>query len=171
VNRLTAFFALAAALALAVVACNGGGGGISGFPTGTPTRIFPTVPTTELGVDQPPTITAQPTTTASGLQIYDIKAGTGAEAVAGGIVYLRWKLWLDTGQQVQNEVTPVRFRLREDQVIEGWVEGIPGMREGGTRRLVVPPELAYGEDGLGGGTAAIPPNATLTYDIELVEAR
>ena len=61
---------------------------------------------------------------------------------------------------------PLTINLYSDAVIEGWTEGIPGMREGGERQLVVPPELAYGETGF--REAGIPPNATLVYEIELI---
>ena len=148
------------ALALGVLAgC--GGGGKSATPTETP--VGPALPTVE-GV---------PTTTSSGLQIIDITVGSGAEALAGSIVYVTYNEWLSDGRfidttTVDGTVTPLRQVLRQGQLLPGLVEGIPGMKVGGTRRLIIPPELGFGAEGRGN---AIPADATLIYDIELVEVR
>lgn len=111
-------------------------------------------------------------TTPSGLQYEDTVAGSGAEAVAGNFVAVHYTGWLykdgvagakfdsskDRGQ-------PFRFPLGGGQVIRGWDEGVAGMKVGGTRRLVIPPELGYGARGAGG---VIPPNATLLFEVDLI---
>jgi FKBP-type peptidyl-prolyl cis-trans isomerase FkpA len=103
----------------------------------------------------------------------DLQAGTGAEAVSGSTAGVHYTLWLyDTtkpetkGLQLETSLggNPFSFRLGANQVIQGWERGVPGMRVGGRRRLVVPPDLAYGDTRNG----SVPPNATLVFDIELV---
>ena len=151
---------LALALTLITAAC--GGGGDAGAPTETPASGPPL-----------PTLTAQPTTTSSGLQVVDIAVGDGAEASPGSIVYVSYNEWLSDGTfidttTVDGQVVTLRLVLRQGLVLQGFVEGIPGMRVGGKRRLIMPPDLAYGAEGSGN---AVPPNATLIFDIELVEVR
>lgn len=103
----------------------------------------------------------------------DLSVGTGPLAVNGRFVTTHYTLWLfdpagvdQKGQQMETTVgaTPHRFLLGGGSVIRGWDVGIPGMRVGGLRRLVIPPDLAYGAAGKGG----IPSNQTLVFDIELV---
>lgn len=115
--------------------------------------------------DGPPPTDAEETTTDSGLIIIDLSAGDGAEVPAVAIVNVYYTGWLEDGTVFDSAVEsgePISFSL--DGVIAGWTEGIPGMKVGGTRRLIIPSELAYGE----GGTGGIPPNSTLTFDIELL---
>lgn len=109
-----------------------------------------------------PPINGEPTVTSSGLGIYDIRAGTGAVATPNATVTVNYTGWFEDGSAFDagNEV---QFSL--GAVIEGWQEGVPGMRAGGQRRLIIPSELAYGKQGSGD---VIPPNATLIFDIELV---
>jgi hypothetical protein len=117
-------------------------------------------------IGPPPEVTAQPTTTASGLQIFELQVGTGAEANATSCVVMSYTGWLEDGTIFDSSATsggPLRIGL--DQVIAGWTEGVPGMKVGGQRRLIIPPELAYGAQGYG---TTIPPNATLIFDVELV---
>lgn len=118
--------------------------------------------------DGPPDVTGEPTVTDSGLQIIDIQVGDGAEAVANGTVTVHYSLWLEDGTPVESSVggEPVTFQLAG--LIPAWQEGIPGMKVGGKRRLIAPPDLAYGE---AGSAPAIPPNATLIFDIELIDAQ
>ncbi len=103
----------------------------------------------------------------------DLVVGTGAEATAGKAITVNYTLWLyDTsktdgkGTLVQTSVggTPFPFVLGTGAVIKGWDQGVVGMKPGGTRRLIIPPELAYGSAGQNG----IPPNATLVFDISLL---
>jgi peptidylprolyl isomerase len=116
----------------------------------------------------PTKVTGQPTTTASGLKYYDIKKGTGAVAEAGDIVKVHYTGWLTNGTKFDSSVgkpEPFRFWLGKKQVIPGWDEGVAGMKVGGKRQLHVPAKLGYGAAGAGG---AIPPNADLIFDVELI---
>jgi FKBP-type peptidyl-prolyl cis-trans isomerase len=110
------------------------------------------------------------TTTADGLKYGDIVAGSGAEAVAGRNVTMNYTGWTADGKQFDSSRgsgrTPFEVdNLGQAQVIKGWNEGIQGMKLGGVRRLVIPPALGYGAQGY---PPDIPPNATLTFDVELV---
>ena len=111
----------------------------------------------------PPPISAEPTITASGLQIFDIEVGMGAAVEAVDTITVHYTGWLEDGTEFDSSLggAPVTFPLAA--LIQGWQEGILGMQPGGKRRLIIPPELAYGEAGRPG----IPPNSTLTFDIEL----
>ncbi|MBI1954836.1 MAG: FKBP-type peptidyl-prolyl cis-trans isomerase [Acidobacteria bacterium] len=117
----------------------------------------------------PTKVDGKPTTTASGLQYWDIKAGTGDTAVAGKQVQVHYTGWLTSGKKFDSSVDrgqPFAFPLGAGKVIKGWDEGVAGMKVGGKRQLRIPPKLAYGEGGAGGGL--IPPNATLLFDVELL---
>jgi peptidylprolyl isomerase len=109
------------------------------------------------------------TTTESGLGYYDIVTGEGAEAASGMTVLVHYSGWLEDGTLFDSSVTrgePFSLTLGAGGVIPGWEEGLVGMKVGGKRQLIIPPDLAYGEAGAGG---VIPPNATLIFDIELLE--
>lgn len=117
----------------------------------------------------PTKVTGKPKTTSSGLQYWDIVVGTGATAVAGKPVKVHYTGWLTNGKKFDSSVDrgqPFGFPLGGGQVIKGWDEGVAGMKVGGKRQLRIPPELGYGARGAGG---AIPPNATLIFDVELLE--
>jgi FKBP-type peptidyl-prolyl cis-trans isomerase len=118
----------------------------------------------------PTKVTGEPTKTASGLEYWDIKVGTGAVAVTGHHVDVHYTGWLTDGKKFDSSVggKPFDFMLGAGQVIKGWDEGVAGMKVGGRRQLRIPPELAYGARGYPG---AIPPNATLVFDVELVDAK
>lgn len=106
-----------------------------------------------------------------GLYVQDVEVGSGAEAVDGQLVVVHYTGWLTDGSEFdssRNAGVPLDVVIGQGNVIQGWDQGIPGMREGGRRRLVIPPELAYGASGAGG---VIPPNATLVFDVELLEVR
>ena len=107
----------------------------------------------------------------SGLYVQDTQPGTGAEATAGRTVRVHYTGWLPDGTRFdtsREEGEPIEFGLGQGQVIRGWDEGISGMKVGGKRKLVIPPALGYGETGAG---EDIPPNATLVFDVELVDVR
>jgi FKBP-type peptidyl-prolyl cis-trans isomerase len=115
--------------------------------------------------------TTQPAsrTTASGLTIVEVKAGSGDVASAGDTVSVHYTGKLKDGTKFDSSYDrnqPIQFVLGAHQVIAGWDEGIGGMKVGEKRQLVIPPDLAYGASGTPDGT--IPPNATLYFDVELM---
>lgn len=107
------------------------------------------------------------TTTDSGLEIEDVECGDGDEVARGDVITVHYTGTLEDGTEFDSSRggDPVSFALESGQLIEGWVEGIPGMREGGRRKLTIPPELGYGEAGY---PPDIPPDATLVFDVEVV---
>jgi len=119
--------------------------------------------------DKPPAVEGTPTKLPSGLEYWDIKVGTGAEAKCGQDVSVHYTGWLDSsGKKFDSSVDrgePFTFPLCGRRVIAGWDEGVKGMKVGGKRRLRIPPDLGYGARGAGG---VIPPNATLLFDVELL---
>jgi peptidylprolyl isomerase len=115
---------------------------------------------------------AKSMTTASGLQITDIKAGTGATPKKGQICVMHYTGWLYEngvkGKKFDSSVDrgePFEFPIGAGRVIAGWDEGVATMKVGGKRTLIIPPALGYGARGAGG---VIPPNATLIFDVELL---
>lgn len=106
-------------------------------------------------------------TTPSGLRITDLEVGSGAEAIAGQTVSVNYRGSLTNGKEFDSSYGrgPFSFRLGGGQVIQGWDEGVAGMKVGGKRRLVIPPDLGYGSRGAGG---VIPPDATLIFEVELL---
>ena len=115
----------------------------------------------------------QETEMPDGLKYTDTKMGDGATARAGNKVSVHYTGWLSNngakGKKFDSSVDrgqPFQFTLGAKQVIAGWDEGVAGMKVGGARTLTIPPELGYGARGAGGG--AIPPNATLIFDVELL---
>ena len=146
--------------ALVVGAC-GGDNGESDSP-GSNTASF----AAELGVDVDELIE-----TPSGLRYQDLEVGTGSEAVPGSSVSVHYTGWLTDGTKFDSSVDrgqPFEFRLGEGMVIAGWDEGVAGMNIGGKRKLVIPGDLGYGAAGAG---RDIPPNATLVFDVELLDVR
>ena len=116
------------------------------------------------------------TTTPSGLQYEDTTVGSGAEARAGQHVHVHYTGWLyNDGQQgakfdsSRDRNDPFEFSLGAGMVIKGWDEGVAGMKVGGKRKLLIPYQLAYGEDGTPDGT--IPPKAELIFEVELLKVK
>ena len=110
----------------------------------------------------------QATVTATGLTIEDTRVGEGAPAAPGRLLKVHYTGWLAGGRKFdssRDRGEAFEFALAAGEVIAGWDEGVRGMKVGGLRRLVVPPHLGYGERGAGD---AVPPNATLVFDIELL---
>lgn len=110
-------------------------------------------------------------TTESGLKYVDVVAGTGREAVSGNLVTVHYTGWLTNGTKFDSSVDrrdPFSFPIGSGKVIKGWDEGVAGMKIGGKRKLTIPPQLGYGSRGAGG---VIPPNATLVFDVELLEVK
>jgi FKBP-type peptidyl-prolyl cis-trans isomerase len=107
-------------------------------------------------------------TTSSGLQYIDLKVGTGGTARAGQTVTVHYTGWLENGKKFDSSVDrgqPFSFPLGAGRVIKGWDEGVQGMMVGGKRKLTIPSSLGYGARGAG---SAIPPNATLIFEVELL---
>lgn len=112
------------------------------------------------------------------LQMVDTKVGTGAEAVSGRVVRVHYTGWLfdaakadkrgDKFDSSKDHNEPFEFQLGGGQVIPGWDKGFAGMKVGGTRVLTIPPAMGYGARGAGG---VIPPNATLVFEVELLEIK
>ena len=117
-------------------------------------------------------------TTNQEMKMTDKQVGTGAEAVAGKTVVVHYTGWLFDAAAPDNKGKkfdssrdrgdPFSFGLGASQVIKGWDQGVAGMKVGGQRTLVIPPELGYGARGAGG---VIPPNATLVFDVELLDVK
>lgn len=140
--------------------------------------------------EQPPTEQAQPAeamgdsavawagvteentvTTESGLKYVDLKVGDGASPKAGQTAVVHYTGWLTNGKKFDSSVDrgqPFGFPIGQSQVIKGWDEGVMSMKVGGKRKLIIPPELGYGARGAGG---VIPPNATLIFDVELLDIK
>ena len=153
--------ALAVAVALVVI------GMIYRFPVAAPAADAPTALT-----QRPPNPTAPamdlPNELPTELTVTDVASGTGAEAKSGAMVAVNYVGMLPDGtvfDASERHGKPITFQLGAGQVIRGWDEGLVGMKVGGKRRLVIPPDMAYGSQGAGG---LIPPNATLIFDVELV---
>jgi FKBP-type peptidyl-prolyl cis-trans isomerase FkpA len=110
-------------------------------------------------------------TTPSGLQYIDLLEGTGRQAELGDTAIVHYTGWLADGTKFDSSVDrkePFSFRVGAGQVIKGWDEGVGSMKVGGKRKLIIPSTLGYGARGAGG---VIPPNATLTFDVELLDLR
>lgn len=111
-------------------------------------------------------------TTKSGLKYVEQKAGDGKEAKAGDNVSVHYTGTLTNGKKFdssRDRNAPFEFPLGAGKVIKGWDEGVAGMKEGGKRKLIIPPELAYGNRDIGNGL--IPANSTLIFEVELLKVK
>jgi len=166
-------------LTVPLVACGGGGGEASPTPTkptaqatqaqASPTSTKPTAPATQ-AQGGPPAVSGTPTVTDTGLQIIDIKVGTGASPLTGQTVEVHYTGWLADGTKFdssRDRGQTFSFVLG-GQVIKGWNEGVASMKVGGQRRLIIPPELGYGASGR---PPVIPANAQLIFDVELISIK
>lgn len=149
---LRAWRGLALGATFAVAAACASGGSQAAAPV-DPATLAP-----DLGVNL-----AEYTRTSDGLYFKDIRVGTGTEATASSRVVVAYRLLLASGKQVDSS-TALPIRLARDPIIKGWKLGIPGMREGGARILIIPPELGYAWRQVG----AVPPNATLLFNVSLL---
>jgi peptidylprolyl isomerase len=114
---------------------------------------------------------AEEVTTASGLRYTDLKKGTGAMPRAGQKVVVHYTGWLTDGTKFDSSHDrrePFTFNVGKGMVIKGWDEGVASMQIGGKRKLIIPSDLGYGPRGAGG---KIPPNATLVFEVELLDVR
>ncbi|MBD0305349.1 MAG: FKBP-type peptidyl-prolyl cis-trans isomerase [Nitrospiraceae bacterium] len=115
--------------------------------------------------------TGQTVTTSSGLQYIDLAEGTGRQAEIGDTATVHYTGWLADGTKFDSSLDrkePFSFRVGSGQVIQGCDEGVSTIKIGGKRKLIIPPQLGYGPRGAGG---VIPPNATLHFDVELLDLR
>lgn len=156
---------------LTLSGCNPGGASVATAPSPTATVLIQATATTAATASTPseaPSLSDKAITTASGLKYEDLTMGDGTEATTGSIVAVHYTAYLEDGTMFDTSVggEPARFALGTGGVIPGWDEGVTGMRVGGKRLLIIPPELAFGDSGAGG---VIPPNATLTFELELLE--
>jgi FKBP-type peptidyl-prolyl cis-trans isomerase FkpA len=118
-----------------------------------------------------PNPNATEVTMPDGLQYTDEQVGTGTEATAGKTAVVHYTGWLMDGTKFDSSLDrnqPFSFPIGGGQVIKGWDEGVVGMKVGGKRMLVIPPQLGYGARGAGG---VIPPNATLKFEVQLLDVR
>ena len=124
-------------------------------PTSTPANISPT----------------REIVTPSGVKYVDLRVGQGDEADSGRMVEVHYVGWLEDGTRFdssRDHNRPLTFRLGAGDVLKGWDEGLPGMKVGGKRRLVIPPGLGFGKQGVG---SVVPPNSVLFYEFELLGVR
>jgi FKBP-type peptidyl-prolyl cis-trans isomerase len=142
-------------------------------PAAAPAAAAPAAGSVEIPATGPWTQVAadQVTTTQSGLSYAVLTPGTGAEATPGKMVFMHYTGWLTDGKKFDSSLDrgqPFSFPLGAGRVIPGWDEGVAGMKIGEKRQLRIPSKLGYGERGAGG---VIPPNATLVFDVELLEVK
>ena len=138
-------------------------------------RLFVSAVLLALAVASLSALAASEVTTPSGVRIIDVKPGTGPVPQAGQTVTVNYTGWLfvdgKKGKKFDSSLDrgqPFSFTLGQGQVIKGWDEGLATMHVGGKRTLIIPPDLGYGASGAGG---VIPPNAELTFEVELLKIK
>jgi peptidylprolyl isomerase len=153
------------ALILSLAACGGG----ASTPAPTPTTVPPTNPPPSANVPEDPNLITAP----SGLKYRDIVVGTGQSPASTDWVTVQFTATLQDGKVIADTSQsggPTAISLADlAKEVPGWAEGMSTMKVGGIRKLVVPPQLAYGDQGAGGGV--IPPNATLTFVVEMLDTK
>jgi FKBP-type peptidyl-prolyl cis-trans isomerase FkpA len=136
-----------------------------------------TLPSTQAFTQETSASMASAAPVAPSLQQIDVKIGTGKEAIAGSTVVVHYSGWLFDAKDAKQHGAafdssvgrgPFSFPLGAGRVIKGWDQGVAGMKVGGKRTLIIPAELGYGARGAGG---VIPPNATLVFDVELLDVK
>ena len=163
--RRKVIFALAAAALLVVLAACSSDGGAPAKVCKSPAQIDPN------SLNQPPAVSGEPVETGSGLKYIEIVQGNGDSPEPTETVVVHYTLWLEDGAKIASSRdgnSPFIFIIGQGEVIRGWDEGVATMQVCGQRRLIIPPDLAYGPPGR---PPTIPPNATLTFDVELLEVR
>ena len=173
-QRIVATIAILVAVAVIAVAAwqlieKGSKTTITSAGATTTAQIKATATTNALCPDTPPAVTGTPTTTSDGLQYTDTKEGTGNTVKEGdtvNVIYVGWVQSTDVrfDCSYQHGSGPAQFTLSQGSIIQGWIEGVSGMKVGGKRRLVIPPSLGYGDQAQG----SIPANSTLIFDVEVV---
>ena len=121
--------------------------------------------------EAPATQTGTPTADVTELKVKEIKVGTGTQAKAGDTVSVHYTGWLTDGTKFDSSKDagqPFEFQLGQGMVIKGWDVGVAGMKVGGVRKLTIPADMGYGEQGAGG---VIPPGATLVFEVELLAVK
>jgi hypothetical protein len=165
--RLVRFLAAAAAL-LAVAACGysdpmGTNGPVATEVNASPSPVGPDDFNAGAGVT--------PVKLPDGLQFIDLKVGDGAVVASGDQLSVQYTGWLSSGSMFDSSRTrgqPFDVTIGQGQVIKGWDEGLPGMKVGGRRKLIIPPALGYGSQG---SPPTIPANATLVFIVEVLSAK
>ena len=164
--RVALLIAALAAFAVMTTACSS--------PTPTPASTPQAAPAeaatapAEVATEPAESVTGEPSDTVTELVIKDITVGSGAKAKAGDAATVHYTGWLMDGTKFDSSVDrglPFEFAIGAGDVIEGWDKGVVGMKVGGKRTLIIPADMAYGDQGAGG---VIPPGATLKFEVELL---